>query len=93
MIISYDETKRRQTLEHRGLDFQHADQVFAGFCLGHVDTRKDYGEVRYQTIGVLDGTPVMVIWTPRDGGRRVISMRKCNDEEKQDYYRELDRSG
>lgn len=93
MIISYDETKRSQTLEHRGLDFQHADQVFAGFCLDHVDIRKDYGEVRYQTIGVLEGALVMVIWTPRDGGRRVISMRKCNDEEKKNYYGELDRSG
>ncbi|MFN7388315.1 BrnT family toxin [Brevundimonas sp.] len=78
---------------HRGLDFQHADQVFAGFCLDHVDTRKDYDEPRYQTMGVLNGTVVMVVWTPRDGGRRIISMRKCNDEERERYHAELDRSG
>ena len=93
MLISYDEDKRRQTLEHRGLDFDHADQVFAGICLDHIDSRRDYGEVRYQTIGTLSGVVVMVVWTARGDGRRIISMRKCHDEEKRNYQRELDRSG
>ena len=93
MIISYDEVKRADTLLHRGLDFQHADQVFAGACLDHIDTRRDYGEVRYQTMGLLGDAVVMVIWTARDGGRRIISMRKCNDEERERYHTELDRSG
>jgi uncharacterized DUF497 family protein len=30
---------------------------------------------------------VMVVWTPRDEARHVISMRKCNEREKAIYQK------
>ena len=54
MRISYDEAKRQRTLDERGLDFAHADHVFKGKALQVVDDRFDYGEVRYQTMGMLN---------------------------------------
>ncbi len=91
MRISYHEEKRALTLEHRGLDFAEADQVFQKPILTVEDDRKDYGETRYQTIGTLNGSIVMVVWTPRHDVRHIISMRECNGRERERYRHHLDR--
>lgn len=90
MRLTYDEQKRRVTLAERGLDFADARTVFADRSLTHEDDRWDYGEVRYQTVGFLDGAMVMVVWTPRGDSRHIISMRKCNDRERARYQASLD---
>jgi uncharacterized protein len=53
------------------------------------DTRNDYGEVRVRSIGFLRHRIVMVVWTKRGRRRRIISMRRCNEKEKQNYGRIL----
>ena len=93
MRITYDPQKRALTLAHRGLDFDHAPQVFAGAYLQMEDDRHDYGETRWQTIGWLNDVMVMVVWTPRGDARHIISMRKCNDREREEHRERLDRSG
>lgn len=81
MKISYDEKKRQSTLAERGLDFEDAIKVFAGDYLEFVDDRHDYGEERYIVFGELEGRAVAIVWTPRRGTRRIISMRHVHDEE------------
>ena len=94
MRISYDPEKRAKALAERGLDFERAPEVFAGLQLQIEDDRRDYGETRWQTIGRLNDEMVMVVWTPRDGDvRHIISMRKCNEREREKYLSRLDRSG
>ena len=93
MRIEFDAAKRAATLEARGLDFADVATVFAGFFLTRVDDLKDYGEVRNIVLGALDGRPVVVVWTPRGEAVRVISMRVADDEEREIYWRELERSG
>jgi uncharacterized protein len=93
MRITFDAKKRAKTLEERGLDFAEADQVFDGDTLTLEDDRFHYGEVRYQTIGRLKRTIVMVVWTPREDARHIISMRKCKLREREKYKEALDRSG
>jgi uncharacterized protein len=83
--ITFDPGKRRAALSDRGLDFDDAAIVFAGPTITAQDTRRDYGEARFQTVGSLADRMVMVVWTPRDEARHVISMRKCNDREKAIY--------
>jgi uncharacterized protein len=51
------------------------------------NTRRDYGEARYQTVGFLADRMVMVVWTPRNEARHIISMKKCNDREKANYQK------
>ena len=51
MWIEFDEAKRAETIEARGLDMARAADVFAGATLTVEDDRHDYGEVRYITIG------------------------------------------
>nr|WP_295106794.1 BrnT family toxin [uncultured Caulobacter sp.] len=92
MNIEFDEEKRQQTLEHRGLDFADASAVFDGPEFTALDDPEDYGEDRFQTVGLLDGRLVMVIWTPRGERRRVISMRKCNAREQGRFGKLVGRS-
>ena len=92
MKISFDPAKRQAALSERGLDFTDAKTVFAGLTITVQDTRKDYGEERYQTVGYLAGRMVMVVWTPRDQARHIISMRKCNDREKAIYQKQFDQA-
>ncbi len=87
MKITFDPAKRDRTLAERGLDFEEAAEVFAGRCLEQADDRFDYPEARIVTIGYLRGRMVIIVWTPTDGGRRIISMRKANGRE-QARYRE-----
>jgi len=44
---------------------------------------------RFQTVGFLAGRMVMVVWTPRNKDRHIISMRKCNDREKKIYQKQF----
>ena len=62
MKISYDSQKRTQTLDERGLDFDDAVQVFAGQTADVLDDRKDYGEPRYQSFGMLGGRLVTLVF-------------------------------
>lgn len=84
---SFDPAKRQAALSERGLDFADAAIVFAGPTITVQDTRRDYGETRYQTVGFLAERMVMVVWTSRTEARHVISMRKCNDREKAIYQK------
>lgn len=95
MQISYDPAKRAKTLAdpNRRLDFEDTVHVFAGPTVDLLDDRKDYGEVRWVTYGLLNGRMVALVWTPRGESRHIISMRKANDREKKVYEEQLDRSG
>lgn len=93
MKIEYDVDKRQWTLETRGLDFESMAQVLQDFYLQRTDDRRDYGEVRYIVLGALNGRPITAVWTPRGDAIRVISMRIADDEEREIYWREHDRSG
>lgn len=92
MEVGFDPAKRERTLAERGLDFLDASIVFAGATLTIEDERFDYGERRLQTYGVLRERVVMVVWTPRDARRHVISMRHCHEREARRVREHLGRS-
>ena len=90
MKITCDPTKRQKTLEERGLDFEDAALVFAGKHFAREDDRKDYGEVRFITAGILRERMVVMVWTPRnEEARHIISMRKANEREQAQYAQHL----
>ena len=89
MRIAYDPAKRDATLRERGLDMAAADEVFDGATITVEDDRKDYGEIRYITIGLLADRMVLLAWTPRGDTRRIISMRKANTRERALYEHRL----
>jgi uncharacterized protein len=85
MEITFDPAKRERTLLERGLDFCAAAQVFNGRVYEIEDTRRDYGEKRMMSFGLLDGRMVVVVWTARGNSRRIISMRYAHETERQLY--------
>lgn len=60
---------------------RRAREVFAGSHFTRADDRRDYGELRFVTVGWLDSRLVVFVWTPRGAARRVISMRHCHERE------------
>jgi uncharacterized protein len=92
MAVTYDPAKRQRTLRERGLDFEQAEQVFAGLTLDIPDLRRDYGELRVNSVDHLKGRMVIVCWTPRGNTRHIISMRKANDREKARYRKRFEES-
>lgn len=81
MKITCDQTKRRKTLDERGLDFEDATEVFAGPTYEFEDVRKDYGERRMICYGLLASRLVVVGYVERHDGRHIFSMRKANERE------------
>ncbi|WBH17458.1 BrnT family toxin [Sphingomonas radiodurans] len=81
MHIAFDPDKRDKTLRELGLDFADAAAVFEGRSVTAVDDRIDYGETRYITYGWLSDEAVAVVWTEREEGVRVISMRRMHQWE------------
>jgi hypothetical protein len=93
MAITYDPAKRERTVRERGLDFEQAEEVFAGPTFDQEDDRHDYGEPRTITAGLLRGRMVIVVWTSRSTGRHIISMRKANERETKRYSNEIEARG
>ena len=92
MRFTWDPRKSERTLADRGFDFAFATLIFEGPTLERLDTRHDYGEVRWVALGLADGIPVTVVYTDRtaaEGGtvvRRIISARLSNRRERQAYF-------
>lgn len=51
MKLSWDDAKRRATLDLRGLDFASALELFDGLHFTAEDLRRDYGERRFISAG------------------------------------------
>lgn len=92
MEISFDPAKRERTLRERGLDFLDAPEVFSDTTVDQDDDRFDYGERRQVSVGYLRGRMVVIVWTQRGVVRHIISMRKANKREQEEYKGRLGRS-
>ena len=84
--ISFDPAKRAETLKSRGLDFADSGDVFAGRTITIQDYRFEYTEDRFITAGHIKGRCVVLVWTPRDNGRRIISMRYAHAREEANWF-------
>jgi uncharacterized DUF497 family protein len=89
MVIEFDSAKREKTLLERGLDFADSSKLFDDLHFVALDDRQDYGEDRFITVGSLNGRIVVIVWTPRENARRIISMRYANDREISRYKKYL----
>jgi uncharacterized protein len=63
--------------------------VFDGLTVTIEDTRFDYGEARFLTLGLLRTNVVVIIHTETAEVIRIISVRKATNNEKIRYYREI----
>ena len=87
MRFEYNQNKKAANLKKHGLDFDDARLVFeSAQIVTFEDSRYDYGEVRYITLGLLNGDVVVVVTTETNTTVRIISMRKAEKHEQTIYY-------
>ena len=89
MRFEWDETKYQSNLERHGFDFADVKRIFTGEVFTFLDDRFDYDEIRFLTLGMLNGRVVAVAHTETDEVTRIISVRKASKNEEEIYYREI----
>ncbi|MGA2792479.1 MAG: BrnT family toxin [Roseiarcus sp.] len=86
MEFEWSPAKRDGTLAERGVDFS---AVLVGFSDPNRritrDTRRDYGEQRFNMLARCDGRLYHVTFTMRGATTRIISARKANQRERRRY--------
>ena len=80
-----DPKKEDRNIAERGLSLELAEQLDWTTALIWEDQRKDYGEHRYCVLGLIEDRLHSVVFTPRNGKPRVISLRKANKREVNRY--------
>ena len=93
MEFEWDEDKNRLSQAKHGIRFEEAREIFERATLMWEDTRQDYGETRYISVGEIGEAVVVVLvvaHTPRGRGTRIISARRANSRERRRYYAYLE---
>ncbi len=88
MKIEFDPIKSETNARLRGLPFDLIEQFDFDSAWTVIDSRKDYGEIRYRAVGVLNGDVIAVVFTMREKTMRVISLRLANRKERKHYEEE-----
>ena len=83
--VDKDPDKEDRNVAERGLSLDLAESLDWATALIWEDTRKDYGERRYCVLGFIDDRLHSVVFTPRSGKPRVISLRKADKREVKRY--------
>jgi len=83
--IEFDEVKSRRNARERGLPFDRAAEFDWETALIVEDTRKQYPERRFETIGYIERRLYVMVFADIVGGVRIISLRKANRREEMRY--------
>ena len=88
MPIEYewDEGKRLSNKLKHGVDFTEVAALEWETAIIQPSPRG--GEVRYTAIGFIDGRLHYLVYTIRNGNRRIVSLRKANRRERIHYERQ-----
>ena len=81
MHVEFDSAKDAENTRKHGVSLQRAEDFDLGAALTKIDDRKNYGEVRYRSIGLLDAKLYVLAFTMRNGKLRAISLRTANRQE------------
>ena len=86
MEFEWDQDKSDECFSERGFDFAYALRAFLDPDRQvRQDSRWDYGEDRYQLLGAIERRVFVIVYTLRGDVIRIISARKANQREVQDY--------
>jgi uncharacterized protein len=84
--FKWDDAKSDTCYAERGFDFAYALHAFADpNRLVRKDHRWDYGEERFQLLGMIEQRVFVVVYTVRRSAIRIISARKANRREANEY--------
>jgi len=87
MLFTWDEKKRLRNLKKHGIDLTCAADIFSGPTFTWEDSRFDYGEQRWITMGLLGSQiVVLVVHTETEEEIHVISIRKADKDEQALFF-------
>ena len=84
-MTSHDPKKGRRNLRKHGIDLPGCAAAFDGPMITYEDDG-DRGEQRFVTIGWAHERVVVLIWTEREHGPRLISCREGDKSEYEAYF-------
>lgn len=88
-IFEWDLNKDASNRMKHGVSFEDAKNAFRDtYAIDLLDMRFDYGEDRYNLIGMVEGRLLHVSYTMRKDVIRIISARGAEPHEQRKYYRE-----
>jgi uncharacterized DUF497 family protein len=87
--FEWDEQKWGRNIRKHSIDFRDAVAIFADNIVTMEDTRFDYGEQRYISLGLLKGRVIVVVHTEDEDVIRLISARKATKYEQRIYYERI----
>jgi uncharacterized DUF497 family protein len=85
MRFEFDPEKSARNERMRGLPFGFAGRLFESIRVEWQDRRKDYGEIRINTLGEIEGRVYCASFTRRGEAVRIISFRKASAREMRLY--------
>ena len=87
--VEWDNNKAAANWQAHGVSFEQAVRAFRDpFAVERIDDREDYGEERVNLLGMCDGVILHVTYTERSERIRIISARRAERHEQDDYYRQ-----
>jgi uncharacterized protein len=85
----WDDAKAAANWRNHGVTFYQAIKTFRdAFAIEWIDDRAEYGEDRFNRLGMCDGVILHVTYTERGERIRIISARRAVKHEQDTYYRE-----
>ena len=87
MKFEWDDEKRLKNAAKHGVDFIYAALIFERPTLTKIDDRLDYGEERFTSLGLVDGTAFVVVHTQRGENIRLISAWKGGRKDYEKYQK------
>ncbi len=87
MEFEWDEAKRLINLEKHGIDFRRATKIWERRVIDPYEDSVTGKEIRHIALGMIgnDARVIAVVYTLRNGKRRIISARRARHYERQDY--------
>lgn len=86
MEFEWDPEKERANIAKHRLNFQTAARVFLDPFLLEAEDDRDYDELRWNAIGMVDGRVLVVTYTVRGATYRLISARGATPRERRHYH-------
>jgi uncharacterized DUF497 family protein len=91
MRFIWNEAKRQEIWRRRRFDLLHAALIFEGPVLTELDTRFDYGEDRYISIGKVEEEYFVVVHTPAENAYRLITAWRAGRRARREYQKRYPR--
>jgi hypothetical protein len=84
----WDDDKADTNWRNHKVTFRQAVRALNDhFLVEWIDDRKNYGEERMNLLGMCDGVLLHVTYTERGENIRIISARRAEKHEQENYYR------